>query len=101
MAVSTSVSLRAQCLASSQHLPSGESHEGTGHGGRAQVTPRRTPPSQPPPPQAWFVARLSSSGAKVRRPFECQGGLLSIATQEPNWSRSPSLLGPFLVSGRG
>ena len=31
-------------------------------------------------PGAWFVARLSSSGAKVRRPFERQGGLLSIAT---------------------
>ena len=26
--------------------------------------------------------------------FARQGGLLSIATQEPNWSRSPSLLGP-------
>ena len=26
------------------------------------------------------------------RSFERQGGLLSIATQEPNWSRSPSLL---------
>ena len=25
--------------------------------------------------------------------FARQGGLLSIATQEPNWSRSPSLLG--------
>ena len=33
-------------------------------------------------------------------PFERQGGLLSIATQEPNWSRSPSLHGPILVSGR-
>ena len=31
---------------------------------------------------------------KVWRLFACQGGLLSIATQEPNWSRSPSLLGP-------
>ena len=31
---------------------------------------------------------------KVWRLFAHQGGLLSIATQEPNWSRSPSLLGP-------
>ena len=33
--------------------------------------------------------------------FARHGGLLSIVTQEPNWSRSPSLLGPVLVSGRG
>ena len=46
MAVSTSRSLRAQCLASSQRLPSGESREGAGHGGGARVTPKRTPPSQ-------------------------------------------------------
>ena len=52
----------------------------------------QTHATQPGPPRAWFVARLSPSGAKVRRPFERQGGLLSIATQEPNWSRSPSLL---------
>ena len=45
-----------------------------------------------PGPRAWFVARPSSSGAKVQRLFERQGGHLSIATQEPNWSRSPSLL---------
>ena len=31
---------------------------------------------------------------QVWKLFERQGGLLSIATQEPNWSRSPSLLGP-------
>ena len=54
----------------------------------------------PGPPRAWFVVCLYPSGAKVRRPFERQGGLLSIATQEPNWSRSPSLRGPVLVSGR-
>ena len=90
---------KAQCLVSSQCLPSGVLHEGAGHGAYAWVRPRRTPPSQAP--RAWFIARPSLSGAKVRRPFERQGGLLSIATQEPNWSRSPSLLGPVLVSGRG
>ena len=89
---------QAQCLASSQRLPSGVPREGAGHGGYARVMPRHTQPSQAP--QAWFVARLSPSGAKVRRPFERQEGLLSIATQEPNWSRSPSLHGPVLVSGR-
>ena len=81
---------RAQCPAPSQRIPSGVPRERVGHGGCAWVTPGRTPPSQAP--RAWFVARLSPSGAKVRRPFERQGGLLSIATQEPNWSRSPSLL---------
>ena len=81
---------RAQCLASSQRLPSGVPREGAGHGGYAQATPGHTPPSQAP--RAWFIVRPSPSGAKVRRPFERQGGLLSIATQEPNWSRSPSLL---------
>ena len=81
---------RAQCLASLQSLPSGAPREGAGHGGCARVMPRRMPPSQAP--RAWFVARPSPSRAKVRRPFERQGGLLSIATQEPNWSRSPSLL---------
>ena len=48
MAVSTSGSLRAQCLATSQHLPSGESREGPGHGSGAWVTPKRTPPNQVP-----------------------------------------------------
>ena len=45
----------------------------------------QTHAAQPGPLGAWFVARLSPSGAKVRRPFERQGGLLSIMTQEPNW----------------
>ena len=49
--------------------------------------------AQPGPPGPGSL-RVSLSGAKVRRSFERQGGLLSIATQEPNWSRSPSLLGP-------
>ena len=40
------------------------------------------------------VARPSSARAKVWKLFARKGGLLSIATQEPNWSRSPSLLGP-------
>ena len=40
---------RAQCLASSQRLPSGVPREGAGHGGYAWVTPRPTPPSQVPP----------------------------------------------------
>ena len=62
---------RAHCLVSSQRLPSGVPREGAGHEGCAWVTPRRTPPSQAP--RAWFVARLSPSGAKVRRPFERQG----------------------------
>ena len=78
--------------------PLGSAGEGAGNGGYAWVTPRHTPPSQAP--RAWFVARLSPSGAKVRRPFEHQGGLLSIATHEPNWSRGPSLRGPVLVSDR-
>ena len=58
------------------------------------AAPRSRPDARHParPPRAWFVARLSPSVAKVRRPFERQGGLLSIATQEPNWSCSPSLL---------
>ena len=51
MAVSTSGSLQAQCLASSQHLPLGESHEGARHGVCARVTPKRTPPNQVP--QTW------------------------------------------------
>ena len=33
--------------------------------------------------------------------FARQGGLLSIATQEPNLSRSPSLLGPVLLIRSG
>ena len=81
---------RAQCLASSQRLPLGAPREGAGHGGCARVTPERTPPSQ--------VHRTLSSCAPPRAEprykdsFERQGGLLSIATQDPNWSRSPSLL---------
>ena len=39
---------RAQCLASSQRLPSGAPREGARHGGCARVTPERTPPSQVP-----------------------------------------------------
>ena len=54
----------------------------------------QTHAAQPGPLRAWFVTCLSPSGAKVRRPFERQGGLLSIATQEPNWSPILSLLGP-------
>ena len=54
---------RAQCLASSQRLPSGVPRKGAGHEGCAWVMPRRTPPSQAP--RAWFVARPSPSGAKV------------------------------------
>ena len=62
---------RAQCLASSQHLPSGASREGAGHGGCARVTPERTPPSQVPwtwssrtPPRAEprYEDRLSIKG---------------------------------------
>ena len=34
-------------------------------------------------------------------PFKRQGGLLRIAAQEPNLPRSPSVLGPVLVSGQG
>src|SRR3954468_8664962 len=54
---------RTQWLASSQRLPSGAPREGARHGGYAWVMPRHTPPSQAP--RAWFVARLSPSGAKV------------------------------------
>ena len=42
---------------------------------------RRTPLPRPRRGQVWKL-------------FARQGGLLGIATQEPNWSRSPSLLGP-------
>ena len=86
---------RAQCLVSSQRLPSGVPREGAGHRGCAWVTPRRTPPSQAP--RAWCVTHLSPSGAKVRRPFERQEGLLSIATQELLLALQPSPTG--LVHG--
>ena len=59
MDVSTSRSLLAQCLASSQHLPSGELPEGAGHGGCARVTPKCTPPCQ--------VHRTWSSHAPLER----------------------------------
>ena len=59
----------------------------------------QTHATQPGPPGLVRRASLPKR-SKVRRPFERQGGLLSIATQEPNWSRSPSLRGPVLVSGR-
>ena len=98
MIVSTSRSLRARCLASSQHLPSGESRVGAGHGGYARVMYERTPPCQ--------VPRTWSSRAPPRRDlgedrygglFVHRGGFLSIATQEPNWSLSPPPLGLVLV----
>ena len=50
-----------------------------------------------PGPMDLVVARLFPSGAKVGKSFARQGGLLSIATQEPNWSGSPSPLGLVLV----
>ena len=62
---------RAQCLASSQHLPSRALREGAGHRGYARITPERTPPSQVPrtwssraPPRAdpRYEDRLSVKG---------------------------------------
>ena len=89
---------RAQCLAPSQRLPSGVPREGAGHGGCARATPERTPPSQVP--QTWSSRAPPRAEPRYEDSLEHQGGLLSIATQEPNWSRSPSLLGPVLVSDR-
>ena len=51
------------------------------HPTRSPGPGRRAPLPRPRRGQVWKL-------------FERQGGLLSIATQEPNWSRSPSLLGP-------
>ena len=82
----------AQRPAPSQRLPSGVPHEEARHGGCAQVTPERTPPSQVP--RTWSSRAPPRAEPRYESLFACQGGLLSIATQEPNWSRSPSLLGP-------
>ena len=60
----------------------------------------RHPARSPGPGRRAPLLRRASARAKVRRSFERQGGLLSIAAQDPNWSRSPSLLGLVLVSGR-
>src|SRR4051812_20515796 len=90
---------RAQCLASSQRLPSGAPREGAGHGGYARALPERTPPSQVP--RTWSSRAPPRAEPRYENPFERQGGLLSIATQEPNLPRRPSLLSPVLVSGRG
>ena len=51
------------------------------HPTRSPGPGRRAPLPRPRRGQVWKL-------------FARQGGLLSIATQEPNWSRSPSLLGP-------
>ena len=51
-------------------------------------------PTRSPGPGRSPLSSRASARAKVWRMFAHQGGLLSIATQEPNWSHSPSLLGP-------
>ena len=54
----------------------------------------RHPTRSPGPGRRTTLPSRASARAKVWRLFARQGGLLSIVTQEPNWSRSPSLLGP-------
>ena len=54
----------------------------------------RHPTRSPRPGRRAPLPSRASARAKVWRLFARQGGLLSIVTQEPNWSRSPSLLGP-------
>ena len=49
-----------------------------------------TPPSQVP--QTWSSRAPPRAEPRYENSFARQGGLLSIVTQEPNWSRSPSLL---------
>ena len=90
---------RAQCPAPSQRLPLGVLHEGAGHGGYARVLPKCMPPSQVP--RTWSSRAPPRVEPMYGNPFERQGGLLGIATQGPNFPRSPSLLNLVLVSGRG
>ena len=90
---------KTQCLAPSQRLPSGAPREGAGHGGYARASPERMPPSQVP--RTWSSRAPPRAEPRFGNPFEHQGGLLSIATQEPNLPHSPSLLSPVLVFGRG
>ena len=54
----------------------------------------RHPARSPGPGRRAPLPSRASARANVWRLFARQGGLLSIATQEPNWSHSPSLLGP-------
>ena len=54
----------------------------------------RHPTRSPRPSRHAPLPSRASARAKVWRLFARQGGLLSIATQELNWSRSPLLLGP-------
>ena len=73
---------RAQCPAPSQCLPSGVPHEGARHGGYARASPECTPPSQVP--WTWSSRAPPRAEPRYENPFTRQGGLLSIATQEPN-----------------
>ena len=66
---------RAQWLASSQRLPSGEPHEGAGHGDCSRVTPKRPPPNQVPrtwasraPPEAAVRAGMDIVCTSRRTP---------------------------------
>ena len=54
------------------------------------AAPKRMPPSQVP--RTWSSRAPPQAEPRYESLFARQGGLLSIATQEPNWSRSPSLL---------
>ena len=90
---------RARCPAPSQRLPSGVPREGAVHGGCTRATPVHTPPSQVP--RTWSSRAIPRAEPRYESSFARQGGLLSIATQEPNWLRSPSLLGPVLVIRSG
>ena len=66
---------------------------GAGHGSCAQVTPSACHLTRSPRPGCCAPLPRPRPG-QVWKLFARQGGLLSIASQEPNWSHSPSLLGP-------
>ena len=86
----TRLSVQPHCNA----LPSGESHEGARHGGYAQVMPSvRHPARSLGPGRRAPLPSRASAREKVQRSFERQGGLLSIATREPN-CRHPGNGGP-------
>ena len=60
---------RAQRPASPRRLPSGESREGARNGGRARVTPKRTPPNQVP--RTWASRAPPEASARAGMEIVC------------------------------